>query len=175
MADFHLRTFPYAGLAVPSESPFFPVIMNIGGERKVKFNQGYVLDYQASFFNLDSSSEKIIIHKVEGMELAYALGPENKKYIVSIIVDEEGNKIVSATFKEADGEPEGENEYFFKVCEINGDGSIIEIHLRENIHWQRVIPKPPSEAAPETPFFLGYDGSSLKWFESEPCEEDSPP
>lgn len=33
-ADYNLRNFPYAGLSIPSKSPFFPVVFNENGAKK---------------------------------------------------------------------------------------------------------------------------------------------
>lgn len=164
-SDYHLRCFPYAGVSFPSESPFFPVtFVGSNGEKQVRFNQGYVFDYQS--YDQDN--------KVEGGEegeeppppvggikkikvsIADSYSPSGQFY-VKISTSAKSASVSSAELiqgkrdaKEEDfhysaGNIEGDSIYTdgvgnFEIpaCSFNSNGVIEDIYLRENIHWQKI-------------------------------------
>lgn len=127
-SDFNLRSFPYAGISVPSESPFFPVVFDDNGTKKVRFNQGYVFDYGASLGGEGSPVNKITVEMDEDY-------PATGKFHVKIVTSG-GTTVTSATLEEGEFTSTTEGEYGVEVCSFGEDGNIEGSFLRENIHWR---------------------------------------
>ena len=131
MADYNLRTFPYAGIAFPSESPFFPIVDGIGVDDTVtvNFNQGYVFDYRTI---TDGIAAKI---KVSDMEAEFTVEPSDKFYV---LVDYSGTAIVASFIQQSNGSPAApteENKALVEVCTFGSNKELVDVYLRENIHW----------------------------------------
>lgn len=127
-SDFNLRSFPYAGISVPSESPFFPVVFDDNGSKKVRFNQGYVFDYGSSLGGTGSPVNKITVE----MDDDY---PAQDKFHVKIITSG-GTTVASATLETGEFSSTTDGEYGVEVCSFGEDGNIENTYLRENIHWR---------------------------------------
>lgn len=127
MADYNLRTFPYAGIAFPSEAPFFPIVDGIGTDNTVTvvFNQGYVFDYRTI---TEGIASKI---KVSDMEQEFTVEPSDKFYV---LVDYSGETIV-ASFDKNTAPPTEENKALVEVCTFDTNKALANVYLRENIHW----------------------------------------
>jgi hypothetical protein len=149
MADINYLNYASLGLIIPSGIPFFPVFSGSGDDAKVKFNQGYVFDYQAA------SSDGVKKIKVDGMDAEFnakedsdfcveiTTGPDTAKVNSAILKKEKASSSDSFHFsaKGLDGEDtaytNGEGVFRIPLGKIV-NGSIKEIYLRENIHWQKI-------------------------------------
>ena len=144
--DSNLRHFPTAGFSIPSESPFYPTIVNQTSGKKVRFNQGYVFDYQSYG---EAGINKLAVEMDE-------LYPAEGKFYVEIKTGPKTARVTSA--KLIAGEPSlssnfhysadrikdgytytnGQGEFHIPVCSFDENFVIENIYLRENIHWQKI-------------------------------------
>jgi hypothetical protein len=176
-SDYHLRNFAYAGLSFPSETPFFPVIFNDTGTlRKVKFNQGYVFDYQSYG---ESGVEKIAV----SMEEEY---PAEGKFYVKISTSAKDAAVANAELIKgetnagkdwhysADNIGDNINVYTtglgnfqIPVCSFDTNGNLENVYLRENIHWQKInFANNPKPSGPAQSLGVLYNWGDGKNFDS---------
>lgn len=160
MSDYQYRTFPHLNIAVPSESPFFPIISkkitDDKEEFKAKFNQGYVFDYQSR----DETNKTIFKIKIGSMDQEFDV-TEGANFYVRVETYADQAEVLDGVFEMKKlGEDGGMDEDFhynaknldddtkeiydtglgtfiIPVCKISKDGIIEEIYLRDNIHWQK--------------------------------------
>lgn len=154
---YNNRDFTYKGFSFPSECPFFPVYKGISGNFSLfNFNQGYVFNYpdsdtggEADYIvvsgmttNWEVSSGDIFYLKLTlSSGVVPELPPEEQDPNVETVQIPKG-KVETAELIQVsldDDETvilaDTPNVFFIKVCSFGADGSIDEIFLRENIHW----------------------------------------
>lgn len=196
-SDYHLRCFPYAGVSFPSESPFFPVtFIDSNGDKKVRFNQGYVFDYQS--YGQDNEVEGGGTEEGEtpaggvkkikvSIEDSY---PASGEFYVKILTSAKSAAISSAELIQGKRNStrdfhysadnldalsvytDGVGNFQIPACSFNSDGVLEDIYLRENIHWQKInfenLPMTEGEAAPANSFGVLYNWGEGTQFNNNP-------
>ena len=152
MSDIGLRTYPYAGISVPSESPFFPLINGGGDEATVLFNQGYILNINAFGSSMGRNSTDVV--KVSMPQTGFIADGD---FYVKIVTPADSAKVTSAELTSVTDSTlgfasfhyhaknlddygvyqGGIGEFYIPVCRLS-KGKIEECYLRENIHWQMI-------------------------------------
>jgi hypothetical protein len=158
MSDISAFHFPYHGFSVPNGIPFYPKIKEVGGAKKVSFNQGYVFDFTSARGN--KGVRKI---KVEKCDTEYEAA--DKHFHLEIKTSKDIANVLSAEVKEGEASStetehysaknigdegvysNGEGVFKIPICQLDSEGNIIEWNLRENIQWQKInfenAPKEP--------------------------------
>ncbi|MDB4314421.1 hypothetical protein N9955_00050 [bacterium] len=144
------RTYPYAGVSAPSEAAFYPVS---DGE-SITFNDGYVFDYQSLESDENSAIRTIFVGGLGPYPIAAA------SYYVQITTDIGSSKVTSAEVMQGQpesitdghhysaggldisGDPESKYDaksgtFNIKLCDIDVNGNVSNVYLRDNIHWQK--------------------------------------
>jgi len=180
--DYNLRTFPYANFSIPSESPFFPVVFNtVGNVKKVRFNQGYVFDYQS--YN-SSGINKISVamedeYPAQGdYYVKITTGPKTAKITTAELVQGNQDAADSFHYSAENLDPSlavytnGEGNFQIPACSFESNGAIKNVYLRENIHWQKInfanLPKNTGKNPPANSFGVLYNWGDSTQFKDNP-------
>lgn len=139
------------------KTPFWPVTFSVGDEHKVRFNPGYLIDYQAQSGSKVTKFQQVTLRPTN-MDKVFNLKDGGKFYLE---VSTSGNSAtpVSLEIMQIDDEPPEEvdnwhfgslnveevgyisDNSFFRIpmASFNKEtGEIKEVCLRENLHYQKV-------------------------------------
>jgi hypothetical protein len=181
VADINYNCYPHAGIAVPSETPFFPVVYTKEEDTIVEFNQGYLIDYQ------QKNEKALKTFKVSEMDAPITLDGGDK-FFVRITTEENSAKIAAVALEKIN-EADMPDDFHFSannldnseiyedksgnflipVCEFDNTKKIKSIFLRENIHWQKInFSNTESEAGAATSIGVLYNWGDSEVFDENP-------
>jgi len=179
MGDYGYFSYPHVGINVPNTCPFFPNIRtDAAGITYIRFNQSYVFDWQTK----KEGYKELEVIKISGIDQIFQIPAEetqDTRFFVKITTAESQANVASASIeKKYDDEVKGgsgdfhysadnpedgyankSGEFWIPVCNFNKDGVLIDLFLRENIHWQKInFANLPEEGSAENCF-----GVLKKW------------
>ncbi len=147
-ADLSAFYYPNLGIQVPNAIPFYPIVTGYGEDARVKFNQGYIINFQ----DIDGDGlAKIPVDNV-GKEWEVL----DKKFFIKIKTNEQSSAIQTAEIldkadeqfgqdfhysslvEEADGAyTKAKGIFMVPLCEFDDKGGLKHLYLRDNILWQK--------------------------------------